>query len=171
MAKAAVVTGVPELDAKLKELKGPKAKEAVRKSTREALRPVADQVKATAPRRTGRLSRSVKVRSLKRSRVRVGSRVTVSGTASNFKGRGFYGGFIEFGWKAGRRVRNVDLGLERGAKRSAAHRATAEARNNSRKQVPATNWMKKAAQAKRQAALGIFRAETRRWIREFSKAK
>lgn len=167
----AVVTGSDELNRKLQELKGPKQKAAIRKASREALRPVAEQVKSTAPKRTGRLARSAKVRSLTRSRSRVGSRVTVSGTGSNFKGKTFYGGFIEYGWKAGRRVRNADLGAARGAKRTADQRAEAERRNNARRQIKGTEWMKKAAQAKRQMALGIYRAETIRWVRELSKAK
>lgn len=161
----AVVTGCQELNRKLQELKGPKQKAAVRKASREALRPVAEQVKSTAPRRTGKLARQTKVRALTRSRSRVGSRVTVSGTGNSFKGKTFYGGFIEYGWKAGRRVRNADLGAARGEKRTAAQKAEAQRRNNARKQIKGTEWMKKAAQAKRQMALGIYRAETLRWVR------
>jgi hypothetical protein len=168
---AVVLTGSRELNEKLQQLRGPKQKVAIRKASREALKPVAEQVKSTAPKRTGKLARQTKVRALTRSRSKIGSRVTVSGTGNSFKGKTFYGGFIEYGWKAGRRVRNADLGAARGAKRTASQKAEAERRNNSRKQIKGTEWMKKAAQAKRQMALGIYRAETVRWVRELSKAK
>ena len=167
----AVVTGSDALNRKLQELRGPKQKVAVRKASREALKPVADQVRATAPKRTGRLARSTKVRALTRSRSRIGSRVSVSGSGNSFKGKGFYGAFQEYGWKAGRRVRNADLGAARGAKRTTSQKAEATRRNSARKQIKGTEWMKKAAQAKRPMALGIYRAETVRWVRELSKAK
>lgn len=173
MAVAAVVlTGSPEVNRALAELKGPKQKEAIRKASRAALRPVLDQVRTTAPKRTGQLSRSVKVRALTRSRSRVGARVSVS-ARSNFKGKAFYAGFQEYGWKVGRRVRNSDLGMDpkNWARRTATQKAEAAKRNAARRQVKGTEWMKKAAQAKRQMALGIYRAETIRWVRQLSKAK
>ena len=105
------------------------------------------------------------------SSTKLGSRVTVSGTSNSFKGKTFYGGFLEYGWKSGRRVRNAELGAARGAKRTASQRSEAERRNSSRRQVAGTGWMKKAAQAKRQMALGIYRAETIRWVRELAKVK
>lgn len=169
MAKAIVLTGSEELNRKLAALKGAQAKAAIRKASRTALRPIADAVKARAPRRTGALSRSVKVRALPRSRVRIGSRVTTSGTDRQFKGRTFYGGFQEYGWRAGRRVRNVDLGAAKGVRRTKSQAAEAERRNNARKQIHGTEFMKLAANDKKQTALSIYRSETVKWINELSK--
>lgn len=165
-----VLTGDKELNRKLALLKSSKAKLAIRKASRIALRPVVDEARANAPKKTGRLKRSIKLRSIKRSRSRVGSRVTSSGTDNNFKGRTFYGGFLEFGWRAGRRVRNADLGVTRRKRRTVDQVAAAAQKNDSRTMIPAREFMKKAARSKRELALSIYRRETRRWIREFSKS-
>jgi HK97 gp10 family phage protein len=170
MARAHIVlTGSEELNRKLAELSGPKAKMAIRKASRVALRPVAEQAKSNAPRKSGRLGRSIKVKAIRRSRSRVGARVTSSGTDHQFKGRTFYGGFQEYGWKSGRRTRNADFGVSRRKRRTAAQSAAATARDSARRQVPGKQFMKRAARSKRQVALGIYRSETRRWIRELSK--
>ncbi len=169
MANAVVVTGSAELNAKLAKLKSAQAKAAIRKASREALRPVAVAAKANAPRRSGRLSRSIKVKALERSRIRIGSRVTTGEDDSQFKGKQFYGGMQEYGWKAGRRVRNVELGAVRGAKRTESQKAEAAKRNNSRPQISGTRFMNRAAESKKQLALSIYKAETTRWIEEFAR--
>lgn len=80
------------------------------KATRDAMRPTLKQAKANAPRRKtrkgaavkgGQLRKSLKLRAMKRSRVKVGAYVATAG--GWFKGRQFYGAFQEFGWKAGKR--------------------------------------------------------------------
>lgn len=75
-----VLTGDRELDRKLRALTSTKAKRAVRKACREALRPIQKATRADAPRgATGKLSRAAKLRALKRSRKRIGARVTIEG--------------------------------------------------------------------------------------------
>jgi hypothetical protein len=165
MAITLVITGDKETNAKLAKLAGPDQKKAIRKASREALRPVLAQVKATAPRRTGALSRAAKIRAITRSRVRIGSMVTVTGTGKGFSGKAFYGGFIEYGWKSGRRVRNSDLknadGTTLGGKkrRTEVQKAIAWYRDGLRNKIPGTQWMKKSADAKKEEALANYRYE------------
>lgn len=93
---------------------------------------------------------------MKRSRVRIAASVT----ASDKKDRdAFYGGQQEFGWRAGRRVRNSDLGLAKGAKRSPMMAAIAKNRNNARRKIPGKNFMKHAGDKKESEALTIYRDE------------
>lgn len=159
-----VLTGSPELNQKLRGLRGPRQKAAIRKASRVALRPVADRAKSNAPKRSGRLRRSIKVRAMKRSRSRIGARVTSSGTDHNFKGRTFYGGFQEFGWRAGRRTRNSDFGVKKRKRRTAAQSATAAERDSARRPIKGREFMKRAARSHKQIALRIYRNEIKRFI-------
>jgi hypothetical protein len=166
--KPVIVTGSEELNRKLADLKGSKAKQAIRKSSRTALRPVAEAAKSNAPRRSGRLAKSIKVRALERSRSRVGSRVTSSGSDNQFKGRTFYGGFQEYGWKAGRRAKNADVGAAAGARRTSSQKTAIAKRNNARRKIDGTEFLARAAKDKKELALQIYSAETARWIHELS---
>ncbi len=158
MAKVTtVMTGDDELNRRLDALGGTKAKEMIRKASRPALKPVLSQARATVPSRTGAYKRSLKIRSIARSRAWVGSRVTTNGSGNLFKGKTFYGAFLEFGWKAGRRVRNSDLGIADGARRSTAQVKQAAKINGKRKQIPAKNYLKKAADATQQEAMANYR--------------
>lgn len=161
-----MLTGSEELNRKLATLKGPQQKAALRKASRTALKPVADQAKANAPKRSGRLRRSIKVRALKRSRSRIGSRVTSSGTDNNFKGRTFYGAFQEFGWKAGRRATNSDLGVQKRKRRTEAQSQDAQTRNAARRKIKGNEFMKRAAKSHKQIALQIYRNDIERFIRD-----
>ena len=98
MPKVTVTTtGFPELDRKLKKLKGTEGKKVVRKSARTALKPVLQESRSLAPSDTGFLKRNIKVRALPRSRKVFGARVT-SGRGKNANsGDAFYGAFLEFG--------------------------------------------------------------------------
>lgn len=165
-----IVTGDAEINRKLAALAGPTAKAAIRKASRAALRPVAAAAKANAPRRTGLLSRSIKIRAMPRSRQRFGSMVTSSGSGRQFGGKTFYGAPQEYGWQAGRRVRNVDLGAAKGARRNASLRAEATRRNNSRRRIPGKEFMKRAADSKQSMALAIYKTETERWINLLAQA-
>ena len=98
------VTGDKELDqlltaiAKEDGLKSIKAQ--MRKVTRKVTRHyVLPAVKKYIPSDTNYLESTLKVRSLKRSRVRQGHMVTLGGE-DLFRGDTFYGGFVEFGTKA-----------------------------------------------------------------------
>lgn len=90
----AEVTGDKELIAKLDKLKKTKIKSIVNKSSRAGNKQIQKEAKKLAPKRTGLLRKSIKVRALKRSRVRAGTSATLS-----FKGDGFYGSFVDLGTK------------------------------------------------------------------------
>lgn len=164
-----VVTGSEELNRKLAQLRGPQAKAAIRKASRAALRPVLAAAKANAPRRTGQLAGAIKLRALKRSRVRVGSQVTASGSNNQFQGKTYYGGFQEYGWRVGRRAQNTDVGAAFGARRTAAQQKAIAKRNASRAKIEGTEFMARAARDKKELALQIYRTETARWVNELSK--
>lgn len=169
MAETVVVTGVEELDKKLAALMGAQAKAAIRKASRAALKPIADAAKSNAPRRSGRLRKSIKVKALPRSRSHVGSQVVSGGDDNAFAGHTFYGGFQEFGWQVGRRARNADIGAATGARRTTAQKAAIADRNAARSRIAGKEFMLRAANDKKELALQIYRSETIRWINELSK--
>jgi hypothetical protein len=68
----------------------------LRRAAKELVKPNKD----ATPVRTGLLRKSVKVRSI-RSRTDIG--FTTGYSEKNFVGKTFYGAFLEFGWKAGKR--------------------------------------------------------------------
>lgn len=96
-----VITGDVKLNRILAKLTSKQAKAAIRKASRAALKPVLQQARANAKsfKDTGLLGRSIKIRSIKRSRSAIGSRVTVSTETGKFDK--FYAAFQEYGWKAG----------------------------------------------------------------------
>src|SRR5438132_1009826 len=82
------VTGAKELMAKLEKLDKVTAKRALRKGTRAGAKQIAATARTIAPRRTGALASTIKVRALKRSRKAVGTRVDLTIR---------YGSFVELG--------------------------------------------------------------------------
>jgi hypothetical protein len=103
-----VVTGDEQINAALRKLSGPEAKKAIRQAARYALRPVLAAAKRLAPSRTGALRGGIRLMALKRSRSRIGARVTSGGrtnrgTATDYTGAVFYGAFLEYGWTPGKR--------------------------------------------------------------------
>jgi HK97 gp10 family phage protein len=73
-----------------RNLKTADGKAALRKGQRAAAKIIASRIKATAPEESGAIKRSVKVRAMKRSRVRIGVRVEV---------KAYYAGFVALGTK------------------------------------------------------------------------
>ncbi len=118
-----------------------------------------DAVKRNAPRATGRLARSIRLRAMKRSRSRVGARITTNAYDNLYQGKTFYAAFQEFGWKTGKRVRNTDLGIKRFKRRTESQVNEATRREGRRRQVPAKSFMKRAAEARKDAALKIYKEE------------
>ena len=104
--KDVVKTGFILLDRKLKKLPSKQQKTAFRKSARPALKPLQQQAKSNAKedKQSGTTGRSIKVRSMKRSRSRVGAKVTSEG--KSFDGK-FYAKFHELSWKAGKSRRKI----------------------------------------------------------------
>jgi hypothetical protein len=159
-----VLTGNEALNRKLAALAGPKAKAVIRKAAREALRPVFAAVKSATPTRSGRLKRSVRLRAIARSRSRVGARITTGGSDNLFAGRTYYGGFQEYGWKAGKRATNASVGASKFKKKTSSQKAAADAQNESRKQIPGKKWMKTAADNKQSLALSIYELEVEKGL-------
>jgi hypothetical protein len=154
-----VLTGNEALNRKLAALKSAKAKAVIRKAAREALRPVLAATKSSAPKRSGRLQKSVRLRAITRSRTRVGARVTTSGSDNVFGGKTYYGGFLEYGWKAGKRATNASVGASKSKRRTVSQKAAAEAANAARRQIPGKHWMKEAADSKQSLAMSIYEIE------------
>jgi hypothetical protein len=92
-------------------------------------------MRAATPAKTGKLKTSVKVRAQKRTIKSVGF---VAGyTRKGNKGRGFYGAFLEWGWRSGRRksAREV-LGGRKKRRLTSDERAKVDLVNNSRVKQP-----------------------------------
>lgn len=143
MPATVILTGDRLLNQKLARLKSPRAKQAVRRAARAALKPLADAMKTAAPVRSGLTRRAIKVRSLARSRVRVGARITLNDKP--FAGETYYAGFVEFGWKTGRRG------------------------SLNRRQVPARRWMYRTAEGRRGQTLSHYRRQLRLEIETLAK--
>lgn len=94
---AVIITGVDEIDRKLSRFEQSVQKKAIRKATREAAKVILEDARQRVPVDTGALRKSLRVRSLKRSRVRQGHQVMTG--EGFFKGDTFYGGFVEYGTK------------------------------------------------------------------------
>lgn len=99
------VTGTTELKVKLDKLANKTLKQAIRKTAKENCKVVQEEAKNTTPQDTGLLARSIKVRTIPRSRVYVGSRVTIR-IAGETKTNMGYGAFQEYGFttKNGRKI-------------------------------------------------------------------
>lgn len=95
------ITGDKAIDKALKRLAGPVAKKAIKQASKESIKPVMAQARSNARdhSQSGTLAKSYKARSMKRSRSRVGSRVTTED--KSFTGK-FYASFQELGWKSGK---------------------------------------------------------------------
>jgi len=101
MAKKTIMVGDKELNRRLKALATNLGKKIVRKAARPAMKPIHAAAKANAPRRTGLLQKSIKIRAQARSRKWFGVRVTIG--KGDYKGKTFYGAFQEYGWKTGKK--------------------------------------------------------------------
>lgn len=90
----------------LKQLPITLQRKIIREETRKASKQhMLHRAKYSVPRRTGRLRRAIAVRAIKRSRVAAGVRTAMS--SHKFKGDAFYGGFLEYGWRVGKRSRTI----------------------------------------------------------------
>lgn len=81
----------------------------LRQELRKAAKALVEPSKAATPVRTGRLRKSVKVRAAK---VKGGVGVNVGYGEKNFTGQTFYGSFLEFGWRVGKRPNKKIAGTE-----------------------------------------------------------
>ena len=136
-----IITGSKELNRRLNALGGEKAKQFHRKAIREAARPVLQEAKATAPVKSGALRDSLTIRALKKSRTSSGVRVTQK--SGFYKGKTFYGGFLEFGWMPGKRQRKSITRLS----------------VSDRRKIPGRWFMRQAGETRRSEAIEIYERE------------
>jgi HK97 gp10 family phage protein len=151
--------GDKELTDMLRKLNKAEFKSAVQTGAKKAMAPVQKTARAIAPKKTGKLKRSIRIRVLKRSRVRVGARVTVGAHDNMYKGRTFYAAFQEYGWKAGKRASNKDIGAAKRKRRTAAQREEVATLNNSRKRVEGKRYLERATKTNRNAVISLFQKE------------
>lgn len=114
MASKPLVTGIKDIDRRLRRLEPKVGRKVLRQAMRAALKPMVVTAKANAPRDSGELARSIKIRAPKKRKVGV-IRLVVRAVPAKEKGllvqhpksgkwampnkAGFYGGFPEFGTK------------------------------------------------------------------------
>ena len=110
MARGTIsLVGVKELIAKLDSFTPERSRAIFRKALREAARPIQAEAKRLAPRgKTGQLQRSIKIRAGKRRAA--GVSMLVQTAAGDFKGKTFYGAFLEYGTKERTTKRGKNLG-------------------------------------------------------------
>lgn len=77
--------GTGALAKKLEKLTSNETKAVIRGGAREALKPIQKQAIATAPKDGGGLKRNIKIRTLKRSKRRVGARVTIASSVGRHR--------------------------------------------------------------------------------------
>lgn len=191
-----VLTGSESLNRKLELLTSKQSKEAIRKAARPALAPTLAAAKANAPKKTGRLQRSIKIRSIKRSRSRVGARVTTAKSDNQFSGKTFYAAFQEWGWKTGARKHQLDRVARRMANQLRRESRRAKGLNRMgtefrqrqeaffareglrraklqkqvvRRQIPAKEYLKRAARSTRSQALKLYSDGIRAYIRSIAR--
>lgn len=92
------LTGDKELKALFEALPGKVQKKLTRHALRVAAKKVRDDAARIAPDNTGALSKSIKVRAMKRSRTRVGVQVYTDSQSLKSDGKkGYYAAFTELG--------------------------------------------------------------------------
>lgn len=138
------VRGHRQVIARLGRLEKKVARKILSQSARVAMRPVLAAAKANAPKKTGALAKSVRMRALKRNRKgRYGVRVMTS--KEWFKGDEYYGAFQEFGWKAG--------------KRRPGYRRKFRPELDTRKEIPGKHYVQRAYESHGETALRTFVGE------------
>jgi HK97 gp10 family phage protein len=141
------VKGLKELEAKLRELAKPQ--KIVRQGLRAGAKPIQKTAKALAPKQSGKLAKSIRVRAGKPNKKgRLTVIVTTSGKDNLFTGATYYGAFVELGHFTGRRLK---------VKGKAAYHAASLAAG--RKHVPGKHFMLRAAEQAAGAAVAAFIAK------------
>jgi HK97 gp10 family phage protein len=161
--------GDKELAAKLSTLTKSEFKSAVQFGAKKAMAPAQQTARSVAPKNTGKLRRAIRVRVLKRSRKRVGARVTIGAHESMFKGRTFYAAFQEYGWRTGKRASNQDLGVAKRKRRTASQREEIATMNASRKKIQGKRYLKKSIDSTREMVMHNFKIEIRAGIHKVMK--
>lgn len=122
--------GRSQVERVLEELPAKSAKKVLRQAMRKAMKPVAAQVKANAPVRSGATRKAVKVRAAKVGRKALGIDVTVG--AGDYKGDTFAAAFVEYG--TGERTKaSTGQAVGRVEARRFMHRAFEQKKDQARK--------------------------------------
>lgn len=95
------IEGAEAIARSLKELPNKVSKGIMRKALRAGAKIVLAKARANAPKRTGALARSLKVRAGKTKRGKIS--IVVQSKEGDFKGDQFYGAIVELGRKSGSR--------------------------------------------------------------------
>lgn len=141
------VEGAEQLQKKLDSLAKKDANAALRKGLRAGGKITAKVLKGNMPNKSGKAKRKVKVRAGKRSRKK-GPSVTVGVAAKDFTGEAFYIGFVNFGWKTGKRGNENSGAVPIGGGKF----VTRIGGKRKRKQVRGKNFIKEAADQSQPAA-------------------
>jgi HK97 gp10 family phage protein len=124
-----MLTGLP------KKIRNKILREELRKAAKTLIAPS----KAATPVRTGKLRKSVKVRSVKNAKgtkaANKSIQFAVGYSDKNFQGDTFYGSFLEFGWRVGKRQSKAKKAID------------------TRKKIPGRRMLGKVAEAKGPALL------------------
>ena len=92
------VSGIMELNKKLRELAGDKiARKVLRSAIRKAAKPMVAAAKAFAPVDSGLLEESIKLKAIRRTRTGFGVRISTSNSDFDSQGETFYGAMQEWG--------------------------------------------------------------------------
>ena len=161
--------GDMEIIEKLRGLTKSEFKSATQAGAKKSMEPIQKTARAIAPKETGKLRRAIRIRVLKRSRKRVGARVTIGAHESMFKGRTFYAAFQEYGWKTGRRASNQDLGVAKRKRRTKEQRAQIAQMNASRKTIPGQRFLYKATWSNWEIVTVNFRGHIKAGIHKVMK--
>ncbi len=104
MVASITISGDKQLEKKLSTLEPKIGRKVVRKSLRVGAKIIQKAIKAEVPKRSRTLEKAVKVRVAKGNRKRTYAVMATTGERGNmFAGKTFYGGFVHFGHKVGKR--------------------------------------------------------------------
>ncbi len=150
------LSGDKELIAALNNLTPALEKKALRTALRESSKPILSAAKARAPRDTGALKKSLRIKAFKRTRKgKVGFSIGTSSLGSAYQGKQFYGAFQEYGWHTGKRTNEIRRS------QSAARRGSTTAKQallgDSRKFIEGRKYMRQAYTSQKQATLTLMR--------------
>ena len=145
-----------QVDRIVKMLTGMPAKirnKILRRELRNAAKKLKPPARSATPVASGKLRRSVKVRAAKRSRKGIG--VLVGYNDKPYSGDTFYGAFLEWGYRWGKRksAKTVLRESRRRRRLTDAQRAQVKAENDTRKKIPGKYMLTKVADANGPAVL------------------
>lgn len=177
LARSAItVTGLKELGQMLATLDEKVIPKLVRQGLRAGAKSMLPAIASAAPKgKTGKLARSFTVAGGGRKKGVIAVNIQVG--KKWFVGDLFYAGFQEFGWKAGKRSKDVKAfqDVVRRATKSNRRKINAVfvAPADSRREIPGKHFVQNASQAKAQSAVAVIvetiRANFNRAIEEAKK--